>query len=208
MLDSNDKFEFFCVEVDGKHPLDFAEIYHNDHPVILEIGSGKGEFISVYSQFYPQDNFLGIELKQKRIVTILKKLSIEKNHNVRLLRQYIDDKITQIIPKDSISEIIINHPDPWPKRKHHKNRLIQHQFIDAVNSILQMGGKLRISTDDPDYRKWICKIFDKRKDFTSLYAGGYTMIIPEDHLWTYFDDLHSKEGFEPAFMLYKKTEDI
>jgi len=201
------KEEFFCITIEENKQLDFANIFGNRNPIVLEIGSGKGEFISVYSRFYPQENFLGVELKSKRITTTLKKLDINKNPNVRLLRKFIDDKVTEIIPKNSISQIIINHPDPWPKRKHHKNRLIQHAFINAVNGILKMGGHLKISTDDPDYRKWILKIFTQRKDFVSLYTDGYSMIVPEDHLWTYFDELQSKDGFKPAFMLYKKVED-
>ena len=208
MVDMTDKEDFFCISIVENQQLNFADIFKNSNPVVLEIGSGKGEFIATYSALNPHLNFLAVELKSKRIITTLKKLDIVKNCNVRLLRQFIDDKVTSIIPRNSISEIIINHPDPWPKRKHHKNRLIQNPFIDAINSILQIGCHLKISTDDPDYRQWICRIFTQRKDFINLYDDGYTMTVPPDHLWTYFDEKQSKAGLQPAFMKYKKLEDI
>jgi len=199
-----EKAQYFCLELPLERHLDFAQIFGNDHPVILEIGSGKGEFISVYSRFYPTENYIGVELKHKRIVNTLKKLDVQKNTNVRLLQKYIDEHITAIIPPASISEVIINHPDPWPKNKHKKNRLIQHGFLDALYQILKAGGQLKISTDDVIYTHWINKIFTKRDDFESMYPGGYTYIVPEYHLQTYFSELKTRQGFRPAFMLYRK----
>jgi tRNA (guanine-N7-)-methyltransferase len=152
----------------------------------------------------PEKNFLAIELKSKRIETTLKKLDIVKHKNIRLARFYVDQDVTTVLPELSISEIIINHPDPWPKRKHFKHRLIQHEFLDALYKILVPSGRINISTDDTSYRQWICKIFFNRTDFESLYPNGFTMAPPENYVRTYFDEKHEAEGFPPAFMSYVK----
>jgi len=199
-----EKEQYFCIDIQDKQPLNINNIFANTHPTILEIGSGKGEFISVYSRFYPDENFIGVELKQRRIINTLKKLAPLKNPNVRLLRHFIDENVTQIIPSDSISEIIINHPDPWPKNKHKKHRLIQHSFLDALHQILKPDGLVKITTDSEIYLKWICKIFAERQDFESLYKGGYTYLVPEFHLQTYFSQQATSHGSKCAFMQYRR----
>ncbi|MCL1827210.1 MAG: tRNA (guanosine(46)-N7)-methyltransferase TrmB [Candidatus Cloacimonetes bacterium] len=170
----------------------------------MEIGSGKGEFIALNSQFHPEQNFIGIELKNKRIVTTLKKLDILKHPNVRLWNKFIDSEITSVLSPDSIDQIIIYHPDPWPKKRHHKRRLFQHNFIDTLYYLLKSGNYLHISTDCPDYAEWIKTVFVESKDFINMSQQGYTDIIPENHCLTYFDRLQATLGFEPLFFLYKK----
>ena len=203
MVSLAEKANYFKIDLNVAIPLEFANIFGSEKPITLEIGSGKGEFISMYSRFYPERNFIGIELRDKRINSTLKKLDINRNFNVRLLRLYVDQNIQKYIKPNSIDEIIIHHPDPWPKTRHHKHRLFQHHFIDALYPILKIGGYIRISTDDPDYAKWIIKHFKERDDFVSMYKDDFTMIPPEDHLVTFFDAIKSAEGFDPFFMKYR-----
>ena len=201
----DEKESFFKIKLNKDKQLDFEEIFGNKRPVTMEIGVGKGEFIAMYSRFHPERNFIGIELKDKRIVTTLKKLDPIKNSNVRILKLFVDKDIKNYVKLSSIDEIIVYHPDPWPKTRHHKHRLFQHHFIDALNLILKIGGYIKISTDDPNYAKWIVNLFGQREDFETMYDEGYTMIAPDDHFRTFFDDIKSKEGFEPYFMFYKKS---
>ncbi|MCK9329671.1 MAG: tRNA (guanosine(46)-N7)-methyltransferase TrmB [Candidatus Cloacimonetes bacterium] len=203
-MDIKTKEEFFKINLEEGKYLDFEDIFGNNYPLCLEIGSGKGEFIAVQSRFHPETNFIGVELKGKRIITTLKKLDIEKNSNVRLMNLFIDENVTDFIKPNSLDTVIIYHPDPWPKKKHHKRRLIQHKFLDAINPIIKINGYIKISTDDAEYAQWIIDIFKERKDFKSIYPEDFTMINPEDHFTTYFDELQAQEGFETWFMLYKK----
>ena len=197
-----DKFSHFLINIIDGEKVNYENIFNNTNPVVMEIGSGKGDFISTYSRFYPEINFLGIELKDKRINSILKKLDIDKNKNVKLIKLFVDKDIHKYIEENSIQEIIIYHPDPWPKTRHHKNRLIQNHFIDALKYMLKPGGRLRISTDDENYADWIVKLFKKRVDFISKYDEGFAFIKPEDHLDTYFDIIKANEGNETRFMIY------
>jgi tRNA (guanine-N7-)-methyltransferase len=203
-MDLESKLKFFLIEKEDDHLINFNEIFQNDHPVQIEIGSGKGEFIMMQSLFHHYINFVGIELKHKRIITTVKKLDTIKNKNVRLLNLFVDNNINKWITKESIDQIVIYHPDPWPKRKHFDRRLIQHSFIDCLSYILKPNGILKISTDHPGYAEWIIKHFNQRNDYSPLFDETSKFIFPEDHFTTYFDELKASEGFPPQFLFYKK----
>jgi tRNA (guanine-N7-)-methyltransferase len=196
--------EKFLIETSENNLLDLEEIFGNNNPVYLEIGSGNGFFLTEKARRHPDINFIGIELKPNRIYSIMKKLDFDIHTNVRLMNHYVDKEITQILPKESIAKIYIQHPDPWPKKRHHKNRLIRQEFIDALNLMLKHGANVEIATDHPDYSEWIIEHFDQRKDFEPLFEGGFTFERQEDHIETYFENVKESEGFPPRFMFYKK----
>lgn len=203
--DYEQRKEKFVIEVKEDQLLDFAEIFGNNKPVHIEIGSGKGEFISQKCRENRDINFVGIELNPHRITSIMKKLSLTEDNNVRLLKHYVDKEISKLIPKNSIPVIYIQHPDPWPKRKHHKYRLINQDFIDTLNIMLQKGGRVEIATDHPGYSEWIIEHFKQRQDFVSLFEKSFTYEKQEGHIETYFEEIKRAEGFEPIFMFYRKV---
>jgi len=200
----DEKWNFFEIRKHEGKLLDFREIFDNENPVHLEIGSGRGEFISMKSLLLRDKNFLGIELKTKRIEDTLKKLDLQRHRNVRLMRLFVDEKITEIIPASSVEHIYINHPDPWPKKKHNRRRLIQNGFIDALKEILKTKGIIEINTDHEDYARWILDIFRRRDDFKIVYENGFTKIPSEGHIVTHFEEKKRKEGFDPFFMKFRK----
>lgn len=198
------KRDFFKIELEDGKLLNFKEIFGNENPVHLEIGSGRGEFISMKSLVLWNKNFLGLEFKDKRIDDTLKKLDNEHHRNVRLIRLLVDEKITNWIPKNSIERIYINHPDPWPKKKHHKNRLIKNGFLDALTKILKTKGVIEINTDHREYAEWIVEVFKERNDYKVMYENGYSRFPSEGHIVTHFEEKKRKEGFESLFMRFKK----
>ena len=120
------------------------------------------------------------------------------------MKLFVDENLKKCIPEKSISKIYIIHPDPWPKRKHHKNRLINDGFINVLSEILKPDGRLEIATDHSEYAEWIIKLFAVRKDFVSKYEKGYSNIPAEGHIETYFEMKKQQEGFKPIFMEFKK----
>ncbi len=203
--DYHEKHNFFVISTVVDEPIDWRTVFGNDNPVHLEIGAGKGEFISGIAARNPDINYVAVELKHKRIVTILKKLNIDVHRNVRLMELCLDETIGEKILLHSIDCIYIQHPDPWPKRKHHKNRLIQQEFLDCLSSMLKMDGRIELSTDHTGYRDWIIGKFKDRDDFVSLFADGYSLTPGDEHIITFFETEKRKEGFEPCFMKYKKV---
>ncbi len=198
------KRELFQLNLKPEIKLNFRKVYGNDNPVHLEIGSGRGEFLLHKSVQHADVNFLAIELKEKRIKTIIRLLDPKINKNVRIIKLFVDDKITGYIPEETFQMIYIIHPDPWPKRKHHKNRLIQHDFIDVLWKVLKPGGIIQLSTDHKEYANWIIQHFLERKDFESTYDKGFTRYPEEKNIETFFEKRTKQEGFLPFFMRYRK----
>jgi tRNA (guanine-N7-)-methyltransferase len=205
-MNLNEKQVFFEIIADG-HLLRPKEIFENNQPIRLEIGSGRGEFLIQIAESYPQINFLGMEMKQKRINTILRQLDINKHPNVRILRSFADENITQILPENTFSLIYIFHPDPWPKKRHNRRRLIQQKFIEALWCLLTEEGEIVISTDHNDYAMWIIEQFAESSKFQSVYPEGFSRETPADHFSTYFEIMKRAEGFEPYFFRYKRKID-
>jgi len=204
-MNLDEKRDFFKIDLKENEIMNFNKIFGNENPVHLEIGSGRGEFISLKSLVLWNKNFLGLELKDKRIDDTLKKLDLGHHRNVRLLRLLVDEKITNCIPENSSERIYINHPDPWPKKRHHKNRLIQPEFLDALYKILKFKGVIEINTDHLEYANWIIDVFNKRNDYKIMCENGFSKIPAEGHIVTHFEEKKRKEGFEPLFMRFKKV---
>ena len=197
--------KYFLIRVEKGRQIDFVEIFGNSQPVYLEIGSGKGEFISEYPLLHPQWNFIGFELQQKRVEISLRKLDITKHPNVRMATFKIDHEIIRLFPKNSVSGVFIQHPDPWPKRKHFKRRLVQQSFLDALSTILKPGGMIQVSTDHEEYANWIWKAFSKREDFLPKQEGGISFEpLLDEHVTTFYEREQRRLGYEPRHMLFEK----
>ena len=196
--------KFFQVALEEDKVLDLKSIFGNDNPVYLEIGCGKGEFIAQKSVLHPDINFLGIDAKSNRLRATISKLEIEKNPNVRLLRAFVDKEIGEWFPLGKIDRIYIIHPDPWPKKKHFKRRLIQKEFLDVLASVVKNNGFVEMATDHNGYAEWIVEHFRDHSAFKVVYENGYRFEPPEDHIETYFEKTKKMEGFDPHFMLFSK----
>src|SRR5258706_5819848 len=132
-------------------PINFAELFSNDHPVEIEIGIGKGTFITEQAKARPEANFLGIEWSRWFWRCSSDRLRRNKCENARAVRAEAIYFLTEFVPGESISVLHIYFPDPWPKKRHHKRRLIQEKFMPVVQRILKSGGRLQIVTDHAQY---------------------------------------------------------
>ncbi len=202
--------DFFVIEPtrdsEGKlQLLQPEDVFPIAQPLYLEIGCGKGEFISRYSIVHPEINILGLEAADKRIINTLKKLDPHKNPNVRLMRLFVDSSLSELIPPRSVAGIFIQHPDPWPKRKHHRRRLIQREFLDALVSIMMPDAEVQISTDHSGYAAWILEEFVAHPGFVSVFDDLLRHNSPfEQHITTWFEAEQRRLGFNPQFMLFKR----
>jgi len=183
-------------------------MYGNDNPIHIEIGSGRGEFLTEISQQNPDINYLGIECKEKRIVTMLKKLDLEMHPNVRLMKARVNAEMIGQMPENSIERFYIFHPDPWPKRRHQKNRLIQPDFLEKMLTVLKAEGSVLISTDFKDYAMEIVNVFAQNDRFRSEYEKGFSRDPYPGHIVTYFETKLKKKGFAPYYMRFNKVKEI
>src|SRR2546421_9141520 len=131
-------------------PINFAELFGNDHPVEIEIGIGKGTFITEQAKARPETNFLGIEWARWFWRYSSDRLRRNQCHNARTVRAEANYFLNEFVPAGSISVLHIYFPDPWPKKRHHKRRLIQEKFMPGGQRILKSGGGRRIVDGHPE----------------------------------------------------------
>jgi tRNA (guanine-N7-)-methyltransferase len=132
-------------------PLDFAAVFGNDRPVEMEIGMGKGTFITEAARARPEVNFLGIEWARWFWRYASDRLRRNGCLNARTVRADAAFFVREFVKDDALAVLHIYFPDPWPKKRHHKRRLIQRPFLEQVERILVPGGRLQVVTDHQDY---------------------------------------------------------
>jgi tRNA (guanine-N7-)-methyltransferase len=145
--------------------LDWARVFAKPQPVEVELGSGDGSFLAQYARLHPERNFLGVERLLGRLRKLDRKALRAGLENVALLRLEASYVIEFLIPKAGIEALHIYFPDPWPKRKHRKNRLINERFTEVVAEALKVGGIIYLRTDDLDYFDQMRRVFDANARF-------------------------------------------
>jgi tRNA (guanine-N7-)-methyltransferase len=132
-------------------PIDFAAMYGNANPVELEIGSGKGTFLTDQATARPDTNFLGIEWANWFYSCAADRLRRHNCLNARMVRAEATFFLREFVPPASISVLHIYFPDPWPKARHHKRRLVQPGFVPLMHQILKPGGRVQVVSDHREY---------------------------------------------------------
>jgi tRNA (guanine-N7-)-methyltransferase len=139
-------------------PIDTGCVFSRTAPLEVDIGCGEGAFIVAMAAKNPVHNFLGIERLLGRVRKVCRRSVRAGVGNVRLLRAESLYVVKHLLAPESVSVFHVMFPDPWPKRKHHRRRLINREFLDAARAALKQDGELRLTTDDGDYFKWMQKV--------------------------------------------------
>ena len=149
------------VELDAlPKPIDWATLFGNDRRVEMEIGCGKGTFITRQAMARKDVNFFGIEWARfylRYTADRLRRNGCEDN--ARAVRADASTFLRDYVAGDSLAAIHVYFPDPWPKARHHKRRLIQPMFLDDANRVLEPGGRIQVVTDHADYWEQIEAVF-------------------------------------------------
>lgn len=122
-------------------------VFGNDHPVQVEVGMGKGQFVMGMAKQHPEINFIGIEVQESVIVMGLEKLLVDPLPNVRLIHTN-GEELTSLFEDGEIDQIYLNFSDPWPKKKHAKRRLTHERFLARYEQVLKPSGLLQFKTDN------------------------------------------------------------
>ncbi len=135
--------------------LDFAAMFGRTAAVEMEIGTGKGGFLLNRAKAHPERSFFGLEWANKIYQYAADRMARWGVENVRLMRADAGHLVIHHLPDACLTMLHIYHPDPWPKKRHHKRRLIQPAFVAAVTRVLVPGGRVAIQTDHAEYFEWI-----------------------------------------------------
>ena len=143
-------------------PGKWKDFFHNDHPIVLELACGKGEYAVGLGQLFPSTNFLGVDLKGNRIWVGAKKALQLNLSNVGFLRTQIDRIATHFAPSE-VAEIWLTFPDPQLRTSKAKKRLTHPKFLRLFQQILQPGGSIHLKTDSPSlyrFTKWVIDLYE------------------------------------------------
>jgi tRNA (guanine-N7-)-methyltransferase len=152
-------------------PFDFkAEFPNPEQPLEVDIGSGKGRFLTARSGKYPHVNFLGIERQLLRVNSSGRRCERAGRENARLFRMEGYYAISYMMPADYVASYYFFFPDPWPKERHQDNRLFNVPFMDALHRTLEEGGCLHVATDHLPYFEEIHALLQKDARFAELDA--------------------------------------
>jgi len=139
-------------------PVDFGQVFGNARPVEIEIGTGKGTFLLARAASRPEINFLGIEYARPYCLYAADRFRRHGLSNVRMVHTDASHFVKVCVPDRSLWRLHVYFPDPWPKRRHHRRRLIQPAFVAEVRRVLQIGGQFLVVTDHLGYFEQIRRI--------------------------------------------------
>jgi tRNA (guanine-N7-)-methyltransferase len=148
----------FKIAFDATKTLDYRQIFERDAPTIAEIGFGMGESTAAIAGLLPEINFIGIEVHTPGVGALLKLIGEKDLTNVRIIQHDAVEVLKQMIPNHSLAGLHIFFPDPWPKKRHHKRRLIQPELVALLAQKLGPNGYLHLATDWEEYAQHMLEV--------------------------------------------------
>lgn len=137
-------------------PLDLLALFGRTAPLHVDLGCGDGAFLCELAQRHPNENFLGTEKLIGRVAQVCRQAAALEN--VRVLKVESSYAVRYLLPEGSVETFYLLFPDPWPKRRHHRRRLVTNDFLDSIYRALADDGLFRIATDQLDYFRQIMDV--------------------------------------------------
>jgi tRNA (guanine-N7-)-methyltransferase len=142
------------VPADYFRKLELAEICIGDRPLEVDLGCGDGSFLMEMAREFPDRDFLGTERLLGRVRKVCKKITRRRLENAKVLRLESRYTVEWLLPEASVSRLHLLCPDPWPKLRHNRRRIVQEPFLEAVRNALVAGGEFLFMTDHEEYFQW------------------------------------------------------
>ena len=197
--------EFGIDVAPGSGTLDLEALFHRRAPVIAEIGFGNGNATWQTALAHPDEDFIGIEVHRPGVGRLLMALEKHRISNVRIACQDAVEFVAEHIPPASLAGIRIYFPDPWPKTRHHKRRIVQPAFIRQVAASLKPGGILHLATDWAPYAEHMTGVLAGSSEFRNLSESGDYCPRPEWRPETHFEKRGLRLGHEVFDLLYERV---
>lgn len=174
---------------------------------VVEVGIGNGLQLFERAQANPQHGFVGVEVYKNGLRSVLGKIEQTGLHNIKLAS--IDAReVLEALPAGSIDQLVVLYPDPWPKKKHNKRRIVQQDFLNSAARLLKPGGELFCATDMPDYALWILREVYTHGGFNVPAASPLAWATPPTW-WvsTKYEQKALREGRQPWYFSFIKKDD-
>jgi tRNA (guanine-N7-)-methyltransferase len=181
----------------------FANIFSGDRPLIVEIGSGNGHFLVEQAMTHPELNFAGTEILGGRARKFSSKIEKRSLTNIVVFKGDARRFIWEFMYREMVREFVVMFPDPWPKKRHHKHRLLKEAFVRMLHYRLESGGIVSVVTDHRGYRNFVMEEFRKAGGFTPLITGGFSS-YPEENPVSLFEKKFREWNREIFHMQYRR----
>jgi len=177
-------------------PVDLDAVFGRSAERVLEIGIGDGETLLALAALHPERDFLGVEVHRPGLGHCL--LGIESGGltNVRLIAHDAVEVLERQIPDASLDEVLLYFPDPWPKKRHHKRRIVQPAFAELLATRLKPGGSFRLATDWAPYAEHMLEVLRASPSFSNASATGDYVPRPTSRPLTKFERRGERLGHE------------
>ena len=191
-------WETYGIDVSSRS-LDFTTIFPGLNQVVLEIGFGMGEATVEIATAFPKTGFLAVDVHQPGIGKLLSAIEENAISNIRIMDEDAHLILQNMISDSSLDAIHLFFPDPWPKTRHHKRRIVNENFISLVASKLKAGGSIQLATDWAPYASWM----QERFDWSPLFIGGIVE-RPDWRPLTRFERQGLRKNHEVTDLSYRK----
>ncbi len=188
----------------ANRPWHFNEIFGREAQTIVEIGFGMGHSLVKMAQAYPEKNFIGIEVHRPGIGMILSEILRLGLTNLRIAPHDAKIVLKDYIPVDSLAGVQIYFPDPWPKKRHHKRRLVQTEFVNLIASRLNAGGYLHCATDWAPYAEFMLEQISPCQRLVNTSATKNYVEKPDWRPTTKFEVRGKNLGHEVFDIIYMR----
>ncbi|MCM8730765.1 tRNA (guanine(46)-N(7))-methyltransferase TrmB [Hephaestia sp. GCM10023244] len=192
------------VAVPETGALDAALLFGDARPLEFEIGFGSGEHLAGQAAMRPGSGFIGCEPFLNGVVGALGHIRDGGLDNVRL---HMGDALTVLdrLPDGSLDRLYLLHPDPWPKARHAKRRMVNDGPLDMIAAKLKPGAEFRLGTDDPTYCRWSMMVMNRRRDFDWLATEPQDFLTrPDDWPETRYERKARRKGHEVWYFRYRR----
>lgn len=187
---------------EGAASLDWPTVFGRAAPVILEIGFGNGEALTAAAAAHPENNYLGIEVHRPGVGSLLRRIKAGEMNNVRVMLGDAKEILEQRVADASLTAVHLFFPDPWPKKRHHKRRLVQPDFAALVARKLEAGGYFHLATDWPAYAEHMVAVVSATPGLVDASGEGRLQGLVAERLATRFEKRGRRLGHEVRDLVY------
>jgi tRNA (guanine-N7-)-methyltransferase len=194
-----------ALSVPAEGAITSERLFGDPRPLHLEIGFGSGEHLAYRADLLPDHGFVGAEPFLNGVVAALAHVRDRRLANVRL---HMGDALDVIerLPDASLRFVYLLHPDPWPKARHAKRRMVNHGPLDLIAAKMEPGGEFRLGTDDPTYCRWAMTVMGERRDFEWLAERAADFLTrPGGWPETRYEAKARRQGREVWYFRYRRV---
>lgn len=182
----------------------FGEGFARPLQPVVDLGFGRGEFVLALAEKAPETPFLAVEYSAKRLLKMARRLARTELQNIRLVHGRAEEVVGEHLPDASIAGFWINFPDPWPKKRHHRRRLIQPEFVRQLLRCLVPGGRLEVATDHPGYAEHVHEVLSAEPGLENRNAPEPFLREARDRPFTAYELEWRAQGRSFHFFSYGK----